>query len=57
MWEQYARMRDSLNTTGRPIYLSITQAAAWADGHTRMRCYGDLAFSTLDWPGHTQALL
>ena len=49
MWEQYARMRDALNKTGRPIYFSITQAQDWADGHPRMHCYGDGAFSTLYW--------
>ena len=49
MWEQYARMRDGLNKTGRPIYFSITQAQEWADGHPRMHCYGDGAFSTLFW--------
>lgn len=49
MWEQYARMRDALNATGRPIYFSITQAEDWADGHPRMHCYGDGAFSTLFW--------
>jgi hypothetical protein len=49
MWEQYARMRDALNATGRPIYFSITQAQDWSDGHPRMHCYGDAAFSTLFW--------
>lgn len=49
MWEQYVRMRDALNATGRPIYFSITQAEDWADGHPRMHCYGDGAFSTLFW--------
>jgi len=49
MWEQYARMRDALNATGRPIYFSITQAESWDDGHPRMHCYGDGAFSTLFW--------
>jgi hypothetical protein len=49
MWEQYARMRDALNKTGRPIYFSITQAEDWKDGHPRMHCYGNGAFSTLFW--------
>ncbi len=49
MWEQYTRMRDGLNATGRPIYFSITQAESWPDGHPRMHCYGDGAFSTLFW--------
>ena len=42
-------MRDGLNATGRPIYFSITQAQDWKDGHPRMHCYGDGAFSTLFW--------
>jgi hypothetical protein len=49
MWEQYVRMRDALNATGRPIYFSITQAQDWDDGHPRMHCYGSGAFSTLFW--------
>lgn len=49
MWEQYVRMRDGLNKTGRPIYFSITQAQDWDDGHARMHCYGSGAFSTLFW--------
>ena len=49
MWQQYERMRDALNATGRPIYFSITQAEDWNDGHPRMHCYGDAAFSTLFW--------
>jgi hypothetical protein len=42
MWEQYARMRDALNATGRPIYFSITQAEAFPDGHPRMHGAGRL---------------
>ena len=49
VWEQYARMRDGLNATGRPIYFSITQALSLTDGHPRMHCYGDNAFTTLEW--------
>ena len=42
-------LRDALNATGRPIYFSVTQAEAFPDGHPRMHCYGDAAFSTLFW--------
>ena len=56
MWEQYARMRDALNATGRPILFSITQAQDWKDGHPRMHCYGDGAFSTLFWTTATPPL-
>lgn len=49
VWEQYARMRDALNATGRPIYYSITQALEWSDGHPHMHCYGDNVFTTLVW--------
>ena len=39
-YEQYLRMRDALNKTGRPIYYSITEAVPHADGPvtSKMRC-------------------
>ena len=32
VWQQYAKMRDALNATGRPIYYSITQGVIYNDG-------------------------
>jgi len=42
-------MRDALNRTGRPIYFSITQGVPWVDGHEKMHCYGNTAFTVLEW--------
>ena len=47
VWEQYARMRDALNATGRHIYFSITEAVPFTDGHEAMHCYGDGGVFTL----------
>jgi hypothetical protein len=49
VWEQYARMRDALNATGKPIYFSITQALPWTEGPPTEFCYGPSAFTTLAW--------
>lgn len=49
VWEQYARMRDALNATGRPIYFSITEAVDYPDGHTAMHCYGNSVFTVIPW--------
>lgn len=51
VWEQYERMRDALNATGRPIYYSITQTVKFDDGEARarMHCYGTKVFTTLTW--------
>lgn len=49
VWEQYARMRDGLNASGRAIYFSVTEALPYVDGHPRMNCYGPNAFTTLVW--------
>jgi hypothetical protein len=49
VWDQYSRMRDALNKTGRPIYYSITEALTHADGPvtTKMRCMG--VFTVMPW--------
>ena len=50
VWEQYARMRDALNNTGKPIYFSVTEAVPWHDGHPKMSCYGqDSIFTVIPW--------
>ena len=49
VYEQYARMRDALNATGRPIFFSITEAVPWTDRYERMHCYGDNVFTTIPW--------
>jgi hypothetical protein len=49
VWEQYSRMRDALNATGRPIYYSITQSVPFEDAHPAMHCYGNSVFTTLPW--------
>ena len=49
VWEQYARMRDALNATGRQILFSITEAVPWTDGHEKMHCYGDNVFTVIPW--------
>ena len=51
VWQQYAKMRDALNATGRPIYYSITQGVIYNDGPKRlkMHCYGESAFTTKPW--------
>jgi alpha-galactosidase len=51
VWEQYAKMRDALNKTGRPIYYSITEAVPFDDGPLRMKmhCYGTNTFTVKPW--------
>lgn len=49
VYEQYARMRDALNKTGRAIFFSITEAVPWTDHYERMHCYGDNVFTTKPW--------
>ena len=49
VYEQYARMRDALNATGRPIFFSITEAVPWTDRYEKMHCYGDNVFTTIPW--------
>jgi alpha-galactosidase len=49
VWEQYARMRDGLNATGRSIYFSITEALPYTDGHPAMHCYGPNVFTLFPW--------
>lgn len=49
VWDQYARMRDALNATGRQIYFSITEALPYSDGHSAMHCYGDNVFTLFPW--------
>ena len=49
VFEQYARMRDALNATGRKIFFSITEAVPWTDRYERMHCYGDNVFVTKGW--------
>ena len=53
VWDQYARMRDALNATGRPIYFSVTQAVPYKDAHEAMHCPGvgglDVVFTTKPW--------
>lgn len=51
VWQQYARMRDALNATGRHIYYSITQGVPYNDGPGRspMHCYGESAFTIKPW--------
>ena len=41
IWDQYARMRDALNKTGRPIYYSITGIVPYNDAWPSMHCIGD----------------
>ena len=36
IWDQYARMRDALNNTGRPIYYSITGIVPYNDAWPSM---------------------
>ena len=38
VWEQYARMRDALNASGRPIYYSITGIVPYNDAQPGMHC-------------------
>ena len=38
VWEQYARMRDALNATGRAIYYSITGIVPYNDAQPNMHC-------------------
>ena len=38
VWEQYAKMRDALNATGRPIWYMITQIVDYNDGRDVMHC-------------------
>eukprot|EP00947_MAST-08B_sp_MAST-8B-sp1_P001967 g1967.t1 len=40
VWEQYARMRDALNRTGRPMWYMITQIVDFDDGLDDMHCIG-----------------
>ena len=47
VWDQYARMRDGLNATGRPVYFSVTQSVAWPI--SAASCYGASAFTTRPW--------
>jgi len=49
VYEQYARMRDALNATGRPIFFSITEALSFSDHYEKMHCYGDNVFTTIPW--------
>jgi hypothetical protein len=49
VYEQYARMRDALNATGRPIFFSITEALGYSDKYEKMHCYGDNVFTTIPW--------
>eukprot|EP01012_Entosiphon_sulcatum_P006401 TRINITY_DN13011_c0_g1_i1.p1 TRINITY_DN13011_c0_g1~~TRINITY_DN13011_c0_g1_i1.p1 ORF type:complete len:424 (+),score=61.20 TRINITY_DN13011_c0_g1_i1:49-1320(+) len=49
IWEQYVRMRDALNATGRPIYFSVTQLLPYTDAYPDMHCYGSTAFTTFPW--------
>jgi len=49
VWQQYSRMRDALNITGRPIYYSVTQAVPWTDGYNAMHCYGNSVFTIKPW--------
>eukprot|EP00039_Didymoeca_costata_P015960 m.278632 g.278632 ORF g.278632 m.278632 type:complete len:599 (+) comp16316_c1_seq7:78-1874(+) len=49
VWQQYARMRDALNKTGRPIYFSVTQGVPYPDSHMSMHCYGDSVFTVKTW--------
>lgn len=39
VWEQYSRMRDALNKTGREIYYSITQSVTFSDGPIREKMH------------------
>ena len=39
VWQQYAKMRDALNATGRPIYYSITQGVIYNDGPKRLKMH------------------
>jgi alpha-galactosidase len=56
-WEQYSRMRDALNATGRPIYYSITQALPFNDGSDRLKMHckyphiwrEPMAYTTIPW--------
>eukprot|EP01052_Picozoa_sp_SAG31_P028708 SAG31_NODE_2794_length_5083_cov_2.714687_2_plen_398_part_00 len=38
VWEQYSRMRDALNATGRPMWYMITQILDYNDGRDAMHC-------------------
>ena len=38
VWAQYAKMRDALNKTGRPIWFSITQLVDYDDGRHAEYC-------------------
>jgi len=49
VFEQYARMRDALNKTGRAIFFSITEAVPWTDKYEKMHCYGDNVFVKKPW--------
>eukprot|EP00047_Mylnosiga_fluctuans_P024467 m.161442 g.161442 ORF g.161442 m.161442 type:complete len:564 (-) comp9865_c0_seq8:47-1738(-) len=49
-WDQYARMRDALNSTGRPIYFSICQLMPFSDGRPLQYCVGNMnAYTTMTW--------
>ncbi len=49
VFEQYARMRDGLNATGKQIYFSITEAVPWTDAFPSMHCYGNNVFTVIPW--------
>ena len=49
VWEQYSRMRDALNATGRPIYYSITGILNYDDRQPKMHCIKGGAFTVRPW--------
>lgn len=49
VWDQYAKMRDALNKTGRQIWYSITQMVDYDDRRDVMHCSSGHAFTTLPW--------
>ena len=49
MWEQYSRMKESLNKTGRPIWYSITQLVEYNDTWSAMHCVPGKAFTVRPW--------
>lgn len=49
-WQQYARMRDALNSTGRQIYFSVTEGVPFDDGPDRANMHCPyLPFTVKPW--------
>jgi hypothetical protein len=46
IWDQYARMRDALNKTGRPIYYSITGIVPYNDAWPSMHVSAAAPFAS-----------